>query len=252
MHGHEDYVEFMAVVAGSGRHILAGRDGATRIQPLRPGMMLFFRPQDEHALDGDARDRLQMLHAAFPLVAWRAFVELTGLGDAWTRAADPPTAEFDPADRRLHQAFDDAAEALIRRSTVYDGVRLLLEIAPRVVPSPEHPDRPGVPRWLSAAVAALSEADAVVGGIARLREVARVSPTHLSRTVRRYYGVTPSELVEQTRLARAAVLLDTGATVSDIAARCGYATPSYFATRFRQAYGVSPRDYRRDSARGTP
>ncbi|MFH8803844.1 helix-turn-helix domain-containing protein [Streptomyces sp. NPDC017936] len=47
-----------------------------------------------------------------------------------------------------------------------------------------------------------------------------------------------------------------GLPVSAVAARCGFAGPSHFTRRFRAAYGVTPREWRRlhhqDSARTVP
>ena len=40
---------------------------------------------------------------------------------------------------------------------------------------------------------------------------------------------------------RASLMLE---RISDIAAACGYASPSRFAARFRQHYGLSPRELR--------
>ncbi len=39
-------------------------------------------------------------------------------------------------------------------------------------------------------------------------------------------------------------------TVSEVAARCGFAEPSHFARRFRKAYGAGPTEYRAAQARG--
>ncbi len=37
-------------------------------------------------------------------------------------------------------------------------------------------------------------------------------------------------------------------TVTEVAARCGFAEPSHFARRFRLAYGLGPVEFRRSQA----
>ena len=52
-------------------------------------------------------------------------------------------------------------------------------------------------------------------------------------------------ILEDVRLGLALQELQSGILpIGDIAAACGYASPSRFAARFRQHYGVSPRDLR--------
>jgi len=62
--------------------------------------------------------------------------------------------------------------------------------------------------------------------------------------------MTPIVYLEQTRLTRAAEMLQYGsAPIAEIAAATGYAHPYYFARRFRQTYGHTPTEYR-EAARG--
>lgn len=66
-------------------------------------------------------------------------------------------------------------------------------------------------------------------------------------------GTTFGAELMQLRLEAARRLLDdqrwSALGISEVAARCGFAEPSHFARRFRQAFGRSPQDYRRQAAR---
>ncbi len=74
------------------------------------------------------------------------------------------------------------------------------------------------------------------------------SVSSLSKAVKRGTGSTFSELLLQKRLARAGQLLrHTALTVTEIVAAVGYENTSYFHREFRNFYGVSPRQYRRES-----
>lgn len=60
------------------------------------------------------------------------------------------------------------------------------------------------------------------------------------------FGVSPHQFLIERRIERARRLLrETRLSLTEIAMRTGFATPSHFSTTFRARTGVSPRDYRR-------
>jgi AraC-like DNA-binding protein len=60
-------------------------------------------------------------------------------------------------------------------------------------------------------------------------------------------GRTASEFLRGERLQRARRMLESAPTrlVTDVSMSCGFSSPSQFATAFRRAYGISPRDVKR-------
>jgi len=80
-----------------------------------------------------------------------------------------------------------------------------------------------------------------------LAESMNQSESTLSRHVKRVFGFTFKELLLRKRFERAVKLLEqTDLPVSSIAESVGYENTSFFYRRFREIYGVSPRDYRRE------
>jgi two-component system response regulator YesN len=72
-----------------------------------------------------------------------------------------------------------------------------------------------------------------------------LNPSYLSRLFRRHTGMTLIACINQTRLQKARHLLSTtNMKVSDIAARCGFESPSYFNQAFKKAIGLAPMEYR--------
>jgi AraC family transcriptional regulator len=82
-----------------------------------------------------------------------------------------------------------------------------------------------------------------------LYELARhclVSPFHFNRLFKKATGYTPHQYLSNIRLKHGEMLLKNGtAPVSDISLQCGFSSVEYFATAFRQRYGVSPTWFRR-------
>lgn len=84
--------------------------------------------------------------------------------------------------------------------------------------------------------------------VAELAESMAMSRGHLSHLLAQHHGCGPARLVELVRLARGAVLLQSGDTVGQVATAVGYANPYHFSRRFRQAYGVPPSRFRQRAA----
>lgn len=69
---------------------------------------------------------------------------------------------------------------------------------------------------------------------------------HFSRIFKENTGVTVVEHINARRCDSAAFLLrETHKPISEIAAECGFESPSYFAKSFSEAYGILPSDYRK-------
>ena len=72
----------------------------------------------------------------------------------------------------------------------------------------------------------------------------------LSRLLKRCVGRNFKELLQARKLQQAAYLLDnTGLSIDAVMEQIGYDNSSYFYRRFRERYGCSPGEYRRDNAR---
>jgi len=76
-----------------------------------------------------------------------------------------------------------------------------------------------------------------------------ISRSMLHRKLIKLTGKSASDLIKETRLKRAKALLENDvATVSEIAYKVGFSSPSYFNKVFKKRYGVSPGDVRKGSA----
>ena len=74
-----------------------------------------------------------------------------------------------------------------------------------------------------------------------------LSTAHFARMFRKSTGGTPHQFVLRQRLERAkAMLRAPDARVLHVALACGFKTQQHFAQVFRDVWGVSPTEYRRD------
>ncbi|MED9946288.1 MAG: helix-turn-helix transcriptional regulator [Hallella sp.] len=74
-----------------------------------------------------------------------------------------------------------------------------------------------------------------------LGEEMGLSRVQLYRKVKALTGYTVVDLLRKARLARAKRLLETtDKNISEVAYEVGFSTPSYFAKRFKEEYGVKP------------
>lgn len=80
-----------------------------------------------------------------------------------------------------------------------------------------------------------------VESIAALTGLSRI---HVNRKLKAEGSDSPSSLIKDMRMSMASKLLKQGKlTVSQISSQCGFRTPSYFATAFKDYYGVSPSEF---------
>ena len=87
----------------------------------------------------------------------------------------------------------------------------------------------------------LSEPDFDVESIATLTGISRI---HVNRKLRQEGAPAPSALIKEARMHHAARLIRQGKLgMSQISSLCGFRTPSYFATAFKEFFGVSPSEF---------
>lgn len=104
------------------------------------------------------------------------------------------------------------------------------------------PDRTFIDRLKAAIQKHLAESDLKMDDLGAELGISRVQ---LYRKVKALTGLSPVELLRQTRLQKAYSLLETtGHTVSEIAYDTGFSSPGYFTTCFKKQYGKSPMEVR--------
>lgn len=102
-----------------------------------------------------------------------------------------------------------------------------------------------IPHWLKSCYRDIQKEENFVLGIPRLVELSGKSQEHLTRQLKKYYRITPTSLINNLRIQKAASMLClTDRKILDIAMDCGFENLSYFNRLFLEKYGKSPRQYR--------
>jgi AraC-like DNA-binding protein len=171
----------------------------------------------------------------------------------WQRGTPwfPETVLYDPATaallRRAHQAAEHG-DPLASSSLLTAALTRLL----RAHAAP-HPANTGVP--ISRAPASvravrdlLPERIADAPSLAELAALTGLSQFALLRAFRRETGLPPHAYLNQLRVRRARLLLDSGLAPADVAAQTGFADQAHLTRHFKRVMGVPPAAYQRERA----
>ncbi len=76
-----------------------------------------------------------------------------------------------------------------------------------------------------------------------------LSKSQLNRKVKSITGINTAAYIKQSRLAHACVLLkDSEKTIGEIVLLCGFESASYFTKLFKEKFGMTPSEYRKENS----
>jgi AraC family transcriptional regulator, arabinose operon regulatory protein len=226
----------------------------------QPGLSLLARPGDLTLLAPGAYQDYsvpvdggwEFLWAHFvPRPTWTALLTLpeVGRGLHLLSLVSPPARErVEAAFRRLHRDSLGRLHPLAEELVLNALEEVLLVAAGEAAEAGRSPFDPRVQHVLDLLARDLVDEHSVE----RLAAAVYLSPSRLAHLFKEQTGETITEALRQLRLGQAARLLrHSGRSVQEIAAEVGFHCPFHFSRRFRRAFGVGPREYRRQAqARG--
>lgn len=238
----QDFPELFWVEVGRGWHLVNGR----RV-PLAPGDVVFVRPTDEHSFRAGGRHGLTFVNVAFAAdlldhLHQRYFPDDAGW--PWTDNAIPTQWRISRSDIALLGSLANELSMTAQRRLDFEHLLLtLLRMQPAV--GAGQLSGTEVPAWLPEALDRLEHEPDQATTPARLAACADRSVEHVNRTVRRCFGITTTQWLNQRRLDAAARLLRmTNRPIIVVAADCGYENLGYFYKRFTERFSQTPRRYR--------
>ena len=241
-HVHEGY-SIVAIEAGAQ---CFWHRGADHLAPV--GSVVLINPDEMHT-GARAHEAGWSYRGCYPqLEHMTAVLGELELGHSGTPAFSSSVLQ-DPLVYRallgLHHSAQSGASALEQQSAWREAALLLMQRHARV----RDADAPGNE---PAAVARARELlDARLDCPPSLEELAaavNLSPFYFARVFRQATGLPPHAWLKQRRLSRARTLLRLGYLPFNVAFDLGFADQSHLNRQFKQAYGVTPGEYRRACA----
>jgi AraC-like DNA-binding protein len=148
----------------------------------------------------------------------------------------------------LKEFMREAEARLPGRDALLDaiGARIVHSLIRAALQLPAAPDRIGDRIEIHRVIEYLHRHYAEKLAVAELARIAAMSDAHFSRVFRRETGHPPLDYLIRLRLQKARLLLLAGSdSITEIALKCGFATPSHFTACFQRQCGTTPSDFRR-------
>jgi AraC family cel operon transcriptional repressor len=239
LHDH-DFYELIWVQNGRVRHHLADE-----AQDLNEGDFLFIRPPDLHALQGRGEEALVVSITLHPDMIVSLGLRHPGLTDQFFWSPAPAPVRIRRDSRQLAEINQSALRLERADRTALSAESFLLPLIAGLLDQTESLPT-GAPDWLIAACAAARDPRVFRDGAAGFAKVAGRAHPHVSRTVRRYLNLSPSDYINQQRMAFAARrLAGSSDSIAEIAADCGIPNLSHFHKLFRSHHSTTPLHYRK-------
>ncbi len=254
-HDH-DFTELVIVLGGSAAHRMDGEE-----YPLRHGDVFTVPERGRHGYRN--ADALELVNIMFDLEAFlRANPELKGLPGFYSLFYLEPRFRKDhrfqsrltlrPEDldfaaslaRLLGEEFRGRSEGY--RPAIRTYLHALLVFLSRRFCGPQNPSVQSVRMHrMAESLSYLERHYRQDLSVARLAELACLSPRQYDRVFKSLYNTSPKSYMIGRRLEHARALLEKGTMdAGSIAMECGFSSPSHFSRQFKARYGTSPRAYR--------
>ncbi len=255
LHSHS-YWEFVLVTEGTAHHIC---NGIT--QDITRGQMLFIRPTDVHGYLPDAtspkdtippitepnyehrdlfiypsllHDIVNFLNAydiiaklyqsKHPVVITLSNDQLTEI-ESQLNILERFNGEQTPAYDRIHKLLICQILSILARQFDFDNSKS--------------------PVWLQTLMQKMHEQELICGPLDAVIKVSGFSHGHLCRLFKKYTGQCLITYFRKLKMQYAAnLLVNSNASVLDIATAVGYDSPSNFIIQFRRFSGMTPKNYR--------
>ena len=237
--GHtHDYFEFFLLYEGKMSHLINGEEKC-----VDEGSLLFIRPEDVHGfinLEGKIRGINIILDGSL----LKRLTESLGGEEIMNFISNDGKHLFLEAE--IVHCLTDATQSFSMFPGEDTEKLLLLALGQAILVSKLGRIRPQMPAWLDEVVKKYRYPARFTLPPQCLYELCGCTREHACRSFKRYLGVTPTQFLNDLRLAHAHYLLSTtNKSVTEVSLLCGFESISHFNHLFKKRYGVSPSRCRR-------
>lgn len=241
LHKH-DFFELFLIEEGELYHFINGEE-----KIMQKGDISFVRPEDEHCFrKGDCK-KAQFINLAFSHGIYQIIESL--LKNYFDINQENMGGEIRlPA--RMELVVQTKMGFLAREKVTFfevDKKALVVSILMDCFlffNNKEERDEE-LPQWLEKACFEIRQDKNYIEGLEKFIKLSGKSQEHLTRCMKRYYHMTPTEYINRLRLEQTTVLLETtDESILDIMFESGFNNVAYFNQLFKKNYGLTPRQYR--------
>lgn len=242
LHYH-NYFEFFLTISGNVLHVINGKR-----QMLPKHSLQLIRPGDEHTYIKEGE--FSFANLTFTKETMHLLSEF--IGDA---AKDILNRSMPPAVVLSEDDFSKIMSKLNELNTVsIDDKKImtvkmkfiLSEILSFFIEGDVHKEESQIPLWLSHLTHLLQKSENINMTLSDMSHLTKKSREHISRSFKKYFGLTVSEFMTAQRLNYSAnLLLNTNLSVIDICFECGFQNLSWFYRKFKEKFFLTPIQFRK-------
>ncbi len=247
IHCHEFY-EIFLTVKGTTTHYI---NGIT--QKLTAGSLVFIRPDDVHGFSHDSKDSDISSHINLTFTLDTATLLFNYLSDSFPAKAlleekMPPTVYL--TEQEKGRLVEQIEELNLNRWSDKNALKtrmraILADIFTRYFNNAQKKQEEDAPIWLLRLISEMEHPENFKMGLERMTELSGKTREHLSRSLKKYRGVTVSEYLNGLRVNYASnLLINTNIHIIDVCFDAGFGSLSYFYRVFTDIHGVTPKDFR--------
>jgi AraC family cel operon transcriptional repressor len=245
---YHDYYELFLIIDGKAIHKV---NGANIL--LERGTMVFIRPCDMHDYALKDERGFSMLNITFTAETANALLSYLGKGfpsDSLLSASLPlqvmlsnSEIEYVLSHLATIQTVDES-----NSEEVKTALRILIfRILTRFFADTRDETRDNIPEWLLKLCEEMRKKENFTYGIAKMLSLTNKSREHISRSMKKYMGVTLSEFVNDLRLRFVASMLkNSNHDIADIIFESGFGNISWASELFKNKYGMTMSEYRKE------
>lgn len=246
-----DFFEIFITAKGTVEHWVNGK-----LIPLPEGSLVFIRPDDVHSYwyASEQSKNTAYVNLTFSKETARQLFQYLSDGfpsEKLLSAPLPPyTVLSHSENKRLLMSVSELNTVKWKdKKQLKLHVRMLLaEIFTNYFSHYESSEKNTMPRWLKNLADTMKKPENFMYGAEKMTELSGKSREHLARSVKKHFGVTLSEFINDLRMNYAAnLLINTNFSVLDVCFECGFQNVSWFYSVFENKYGVSPGTFRKNT-----
>lgn len=248
MHRHQYHEIFLTQDDGV-IHLINGKEIV-----LKSNTLVLVRPDDLHSYKFAEGSNAKFINLAFSSSIAQELFDYIGNSiplDTMLSQEFPPMAFLSKHDtQRIRSRFEyinTINRSDIQRISLEFKI-LLFEMFTRHFSQFTAETSNDIPAWLDDVCRSMQRDKNFIHGIPKMLELSGKSPEHLSRSMKKYYGITPTAFIENLRLNYTVnMLINSSMPILDICFESGFQNVSWFNTLFKKKFGMSPSKFRNEN-----